>query len=134
MSGRVCSVGRIVNDRRSSDSDAGNRQRQSRSRRDRARTEKYVAYERSISVLEHNLDEWRRFHDWIVLSKGRLDLIEEIISLGHKYSGLLSRYKVAKEPEQDALLQDLRTVLQMMQTFYNQSRDRRGCNLDWKAL
>lgn len=134
MSGRVCSVGRIVNDRRSSDSDAGNRQRQSRSRRDRARAEKYVAYERSISVLEHNLDEWRRFHDWIVLSKGRLDLIEEIISLGHKYSGLLSRYKVAKEPEQDALLQDLRTVLQMMQTFYNQSRDRRGCDLDWKAL
>jgi len=37
-------------------------------------------------------------HDWIVLTKGKLDLIEEIISLGHKYSGLLSRYKVAKEP------------------------------------
>ena len=134
MSGRVCSVGRIVNDRRSSDSDAGNRQRQSRSRRDRARAEKYVAFERSISVLEHNLDEWRRFHDWIVLTKGRLDLIEEIISLGHKYSGLLSRYKVAKEPDQDALLNDLRTVLQMMQTLYNQSRDRRGCDLDWQAL
>jgi hypothetical protein len=93
-----------------------------------------VAFERSIGVLEHNLDEWRRFHDWIVLTKGRLDLIEEIISLGHKYSGLLSRYKVAKETEQELLLQDLRTVLQMMQTLYNQSRDRRGCDLDWQAL
>jgi len=134
MSGRVCSVGRTVKDRRSSDSDAGNRPRQSRSRRDRARTEKYVAFERSIGVLEHNLDEWRRFHDWIVLTKGKLDLIEEIISLGHKYSALLSRYKVAKEEEQEPLLRNLRTVLQMMQTLYNQSRDRRGCVLEWKPL
>jgi hypothetical protein len=134
MSWMACSVGRTVNDRRSSDSDAGNRQRQGRSRRDRARTEKYVAFERTIGVLEHNLDEWRRFHDWIVLTKGRLDLIEEIISLGHKYSGLLSRYKVAKEVEQEPLLRDLRIVLQMMQTLYSQSRDRRGCDLSWKAL
>jgi hypothetical protein len=130
----ACSVGRNVNDRRSSDSDAGNRQRQSRSRRDKARTEKFVAFERSIGVLEHNLDEWRRFHDWIVLTKGRLDLIEEIISLGHKYSGLLSRYKVAKEAEQDPLLGDLRTVLRLMQTLYAQSKDRRGFDVDWKAL
>jgi hypothetical protein len=130
----ACSVGRNVNDRRSSDSDAGNRQRQSRSRRDKARTEKFVAFERSIGVLEHNLDEWRRFHDWIVLTKGRLDLIEEIISLGHKYSGLLSRYKVAKEAEQDPLLGDLRIVLRMMQTLYAQSKDRRGFDVDWKAL
>jgi hypothetical protein len=85
-------------------------------------------------ALEHNLDEWRRFHDWIVLTKGKLDLIEEIISLGHKYSGLLSRYKVAKEVEQEPLLRDLRTVLQMMQTLYGQSRDRRGCDLHWKPL
>ena len=134
MSGMPCSVGHSVNDRRSSDSDAGNRQRQGRSRRDRARAEKYVAFERSISVLEHNLDEWRRFHDWIVLTKGKLDLIEEIISLGHKYSGLLSRYKVSKEDDQEPLLRDLRTVLQMMQTLYNQSRDRRGCDLDWKVV
>jgi hypothetical protein len=134
MSWMACSVGRTVNDRRSSDSDAGNRQRQGRSRRDRARTEKYVAFERTIGALEHNLDEWRRFHDWIVLTKGRLDLIEEIISLGHKYSGLLSRYKVAKEVEQEPLLRDLRIVLQMMQTLYSQSRDRRGCDLSWKAL
>jgi hypothetical protein len=130
----ACSVGRNVNDRRSSDSDAGNRQRQGRSRRDKARTEKFVAFERSIGVLEHNLDEWRRFHDWIVLTKGRLDLIEEIISLGHKYSGLLSRYKVAKEAEQDPLLGDLRTVLRLMQTLYAQSKDRRGFDVDWKAL
>jgi hypothetical protein len=134
MSWMACSVGRTVNDRRSSDSDAGNRQRQGRSRRDRARTEKYVAFERTIGALEHNLDEWRRFHDWIVLTKGRLDLIEEIISLGHKYSGLLSRYKVAKEVEQEPLLRDLRIVLQMMQALYSQSRDRRGCDLSWKAL
>jgi hypothetical protein len=134
MSRMTRSVGRTVNDRRSSDSDAGNRQRQGRSRRDRARTEKYVAFERTIGALEHNLDEWRRFHDWIVLTKGRLDLIEEIISLGHKYSGLLSRYKVAKEVEQEPLLRDLRIVLQMMQTLYSQSRDRRGCDLSWKAL
>ena len=134
MSRMTRSVGRTVNDRRSSDSDAGNRQRQGRSRRDRARAEKYVAFERTIGALEHNLDEWRRFHDWIVLTKGKLDLIEEIISLGHKYSGLLSRYKVAKEVEQEPLLRDLRTVLQMMQTFYGQSRDRRGCDLHWKPL
>lgn len=93
-----------------------------------------MAYERTLGVLEHNLDEWRRFHDWIVLTKGKLDLIEEIISLGHKYSGLLSRYKVAKEVDQDPLLQDLRTVLQMMQTLYVQSRDRRGFTLEWKPL
>jgi hypothetical protein len=93
-----------------------------------------VAYERTLGVLEHNLDEWRRFHDWIVLTKGKLDLIEEIISLGHKYSGLLSRYKVAKEVDHDPLLQDLRTVLQMMQTLYVQSRDRRGFTLEWKPL
>jgi hypothetical protein len=130
----ACSVGRHVNDRRSSDSDAGNRQRQGRSRRDKARTEKFVAFERSLGVLEHNLDEWRRFHDWIVLTKGRLDLIEEIISLGHKYSGLLSRYKVAKEAEQDPLLGDLRIVLRLMQTLYAQSKDRRGFDVDWKAL
>jgi hypothetical protein len=123
-----------VNDRRSSDSDAGNRQRQSRSRRDRARSEKFVAFERTIGVLEHNLDEWRRFHDWMVLTKGRLDLIEEIISLGHKYSGLFSRYKVAKEAEQDPLLGDLRIVLRMMQALHAQSKDRRGFDVDWKAL
>jgi hypothetical protein len=85
-------------------------------------------------VLEHNLDEWRRFHDWIVLTKGKLDLIEEIISLGHKYSGLLSRYKVSKEAEQEQLLRDLRTVLQLMQTLYTQSKDRRGFDVDWKPL
>jgi hypothetical protein len=123
-----------VSDRRSSDPDPGNRQRQSRGRRERTRAEKFVAYERTLGVLEHNLDEWRRFHDWIVLTKGKLDLIEEIISLGHKYSGLLSRYKVAKEAEQEPLLQDLRTVLHMMQTLYLQSRDRRGFHLDWKPL
>ena len=111
-----------------------NRQRQSRSRRDRARAEKYVAFERTIGVLEHNLDEWRRFHDWIVLTKGKLDLIEEIISLGHKYSGLLSRYKVSKEAEQEQLLRDLRTVLQLMQALYAQSKDRRGFDVDWKPL
>ena len=134
MSGELCSVGRNVNERRSSDADAGNRPRQSRSRRDRARTEKFVAFERTIAVLEHNLDEWRRFHDWIVLTKGKLDLIEEIISLGHKYSGLLSRYKVAKEPDQEPLLRDLRLVLQMMQGLYMQSRDRRGFDMNWKPL
>jgi hypothetical protein len=134
MSGWACLVGCIVNDRRASDADAGNRQRQNRSRRDRARAEKFVAFERTIGVLEHNLDEWRRFHDWIVLTKGKLDLIEEIISLGHKYSGLLSRYKVSKEPEQEPLLRDLRIVLQMMQTLYMQSRDRRGFDLNWKPL
>ena len=123
-----------MNERRSSDSDAGNRQRQGRSRRDRARAERYVAFERTIGVLEHNLDEWRRFHDWIVLTKGRLDLIEEIISLGHKYSGLLSRYKMSKEAEQEQLLRDLRTVLQLMQVLYAQSKDRRGFDLDWKPL
>lgn len=123
-----------MSDRRSSDSDPGSRQRQSRGRRERTRAEKFVAYERTLGVLEHNLDEWRRFHDWIVLTKGKLDLIEEIISLGHKYSGLLSRYKVAKEAEQEPILQDLRTVLHMMQTLYQQSRDRRGFNLEWKPL
>ena len=123
-----------MNERRSSDSDAGNRQRQGRSRRDRARAERYVAFERTIGVLEHNLDEWRRFHDWIVLTKGKLDLIEEIISLGHKYSGLLSRYKVSKEAEQEQLLRELRTVLQLMQVLYAQSKDRRGFDLDWKPL
>jgi hypothetical protein len=134
MSGWACVVGRNVNDRRASDADAGKRPRQNRSRRDRARAEKFVAFERTIGVLEHNLDEWRRFHDWIVLTKGKLDLIEEIISLGHKYSGLLSRYKVAKEPEQEPLLRDLRLVLQMMQTLYTQSRDRRGFDLNWRPL
>ncbi len=93
-----------------------------------------MAFERTIGALEHNLDEWRRFHDWIVLTKGKLDLVEEIISLGHKYSGLLSRYKVATEAEQEPLLRDLRTVLQMMQGLYNQSKDRRGCDLHWKSL
>jgi hypothetical protein len=128
------SVGHAVNDRRSSNPAPGSRQGQSRGRRERARAEKFVAYERTLGVLEHNLDEWRRFHDWIVLTKGKLDLIEEIISLGHKYSGLLSRYKAAKEAEQEPLLQDLRTVLHMMQTLYLQSKDRRGFQLEWKPL
>ncbi len=86
-----------------------------------------------LDVLEHNLDEWRRFHDWMVLTKGKLDMIEEIISLGHKYSGLLSRFKVAKEAEQEALLRDIRTVLQMMQTLYTRSKDRKGFQLHWKS-
>jgi hypothetical protein len=123
-----------VSQRRSSDSNAKSRQRHSRGRRERSRAEKLVAYERTLGVLEHNLDEWRRFHDWIVLTKGKLDLIEEIISLGHKYSGLLSRFKVAKEAEQEQLLRDLRTVLHMMQALYLQSKDRRGFELDWKPL
>jgi hypothetical protein len=87
-----------------------------------------------IDLLEHNLDEWRRFHDWIVLKKGKLDLIEEIISLGHKYSGLLSRFKVAKEFEQEPLLQEIRVVLHLMQALYLHSRDRKGFELNWKAL
>jgi len=123
-----------VSERRSSDDDVTNPQRTTRTRRERARAEKYVAFERTIDALEHNLDEWRRFHDWIVLTKGKLDLIEEIISLGHKYSGLLSRLKVAKEPEQEALLRDIRTVLLMMQGLYTQSKDRKGFELHWKAL
>jgi hypothetical protein len=123
-----------VNERQASDDDVPNVRRTSRPRRERARTEKYVAFERTIDVLEQNLDEWRRFHDWIVLTKGKLDLVEEIISLGHKYSGLLSRLKVAKEPEQEALLRDIRIVLQMMQSLYTQSKDRKGFELHWKTL
>lgn len=123
-----------MNERQASDDDAPNVQRASRPRRERARAEKYVAFERTIDVLEQNLDEWRRFHDWIVLTKGKLDLIEEIISLGHKYSGLLSRLKVAKEQEQESLLGDIRIVLQMMQSLYTQSKDRKGFELHWKSL
>lgn len=123
-----------MSDRRSPEYIAVNRQRYGRSRSEKARAEKYVAYERTIDLLEHNLDEWRRFHDWVVLKKGTLDLIEEIISLGHKYSGLLSRLKVAKEFEQAQLLVSIQTVLQMMQALYIQSKDRKGFELDWKSL
>jgi len=123
-----------VNDRRSSEDKASNRQRAGRNLSDRARVEKYVALERTIALLEHNLDEWRRFHDWVVLKKGKLDLIEEIISLGHKYSGLLSRFKVAKEFEQERLLVGLQVVLRTMQALYLQSKDRKGFDLDWKSL
>ena len=123
-----------MNDRRSSEYNAANRQRTGRSRSDPARVEKYVALERTIDLLEHNLDEWRRFHDWVVLKKGKLDLIEEIISLGHKYSGLLSRFKVAKEFEQDRLLVGIQAVLRTMQTLYLHSKDRKGFDLDWKSL
>jgi len=87
-----------------------------------------------MDVLEHNLDEWRRFHDWMVLTKGKLDMIEEIISLGHKYSGLLSRLKMGKEAEQEALLRDIRMVLQLMQTLYTRSKDRKGFELHWKSV
>ena len=123
-----------MNDRRSSEDKASNRQRTGRNLSERARVEKYVALERTIALLEHNLDEWRRFHDWVVLKKGKLDLIEEIISLGHKYSGLLSRFKVAKEFEQERLLVGLQVVLRTMQALYLQSKDRKGFDLDWKSL
>lgn len=123
-----------MNTRRPSRYEAANRPRSGRTRSDKARAEKYVAFERTIDLLEHNLDEWRRFHDWIVLRKGKLDLVEEIISLGHKYSGLLSRLKVAKESEPEPLLRDIRTVLQLMQALYMHSKDRKGPELHWKAL
>jgi len=127
-------AGRLVSERRSSDDDVTNPQRTTRTRRERARAEKYVAFERTIDALEHNLDEWRRFHDWMVLTKGKLDMIEEIISLGHKYSGLLSRLKMGKEAEQEALLRDIRMVLQLMQTLYTRSKDRKGFELHWKSV
>jgi len=123
-----------VNDPQSPEYNVANRQRAGRNLSDRARVEKYVALERTIALLEHNLDEWRRFHDWVVLKKGKLDLIEEIISLGHKYSGLLSRFKVAKEFEQERLLVGLQVVLRTMQALYLQSKDRKGFDLDWKSL
>ena len=130
---RACLAEVDVNNRRSSEYDAGQGQRSGRTRRDKARTEKFLAFERQLDLFEHNLDEWRRFHDWMVLTKGKLDMIEEIISLGHKYSGLLSRLKVAKEGEQETLLRDIRTVLQMMQTLYSHSRESKVFELHWKV-
>ena len=123
-----------MNDRRSPEYEAGQRQHSRRTRHDKARAEKFLAFERMMDVLEHNLDEWRRFHDWMVLTKGKLDMIEEIISLGHKYSGLLSRLKMGKEAEQEALLRDIRMVLQLMQTLYTRSKDRKGFELHWKSV
>jgi hypothetical protein len=35
---------------------------------------------------EYIIDEWRRFYDWCVLSRRRVELIEAVSCLGQKFS------------------------------------------------
>ncbi|RMF91595.1 MAG: hypothetical protein D6736_04915 [Nitrospinota bacterium] len=87
-----------------------------------------------VEILEHNLDEWRRLHDWIVLKRGTSDLIEEIISLGHKYSSLLKQYKSTLDDERKAILFDLRVTLHEMMTLYDKIRHKHHFPLHFKEL
>jgi hypothetical protein len=63
--------------------------------------------------------EWRRFYDWAVLSRKRVEYIDMISCLGQKFSGTLSAYRLAKKPQRRARLhQELSGVYEAMRTFY----------------
>jgi hypothetical protein len=65
------------------------------------------------------MDEWRRFYDWAVLSRKRVEYIDMISCLGQKFSGTLSAYRLAKKPPRRARLhQELISAFESMKTFY----------------
>jgi hypothetical protein len=65
------------------------------------------------------MDEWRRFYDWAVLSRQKVEHIDMISGLGQKFSGLLSAYRLAKRPQRrERLSQEICSAFAAMQTFY----------------
>jgi hypothetical protein len=73
---------------------------------------------------EHVLDEWRRFYDWAVLSRKRVELVEAIGCLGQQFSALCSAYRLAKKPpRRQRLAQELLAAFEGMYDFYRQVPD-----------
>ena len=65
------------------------------------------------------MDEWRRFYDWAVLSRQKVENIDMISCLGQKFSGILSAYRLAKRPQRrERLSQELLSAFEAMKTFY----------------
>jgi hypothetical protein len=66
------------------------------------------------------MGEWRRFYDWAVLSRRKVEYIDMISCLGQKFSGILSAYRLAKRPQRrERLYHELRSAFEAMQTFYD---------------
>jgi hypothetical protein len=66
------------------------------------------------------MDEWRRFYDWAVLSRQKVEDIDMISGLGQKFSGVLSAYRLAKRPQRrERLSQELLSAFKAMKTFYD---------------
>ncbi len=81
---------------------------------------------------ERIMDEWRRFYDWAVLSRQRLQIIEEIGTLGQKFSSLLSAYRHTLQPQRRSqLAAELQAIRDAMQVYYEQcsQRDRPALDL-----
>ncbi len=90
--------------------------------------------EKTVETLEYNLDEWRRLYDWMVLQRGTSDLIEEITSLGHKYSELLKQYKATSGDDKKPILFDLRVTLQEMLLLYEKIQHKQKFLLRFREL
>ena len=65
------------------------------------------------------MDEWRRFYDWAVLSRKKVEYIDMISCLGQKFSGILSAYRLAKRPQRrERLYRELLSAFEAIKTFY----------------
>ena len=66
------------------------------------------------------MDEWRRFYDWAVLSRKRVDFVEAVSHLGQKFSGTFRAYRLTKRLQRRERLQaELLVAFDAMQAFYN---------------
>jgi hypothetical protein len=73
---------------------------------------------------EHVIDEWRRFYDWAVLARKRVELVEAIGCLGQQFSAIFSAYRLAKKPQRrQRLSQELLAAFEGMHAFYHQVPD-----------
>ncbi|GIX47646.1 MAG: hypothetical protein KatS3mg131_1857 [Candidatus Tectimicrobiota bacterium] len=70
---------------------------------------------------EHVLEEWRRLYDWAVLSRQRLQVVEEIGLLGQQFSGLWNAYRHTTHAGKRRRLEaELRAALAAMRAYYAQ--------------
>ena len=73
---------------------------------------------------EYVLDEWRRFYDWAVLTRQRVELVEAIGCLGQQFSAIFSAYRLAKKPQRrQHLSQKLLVAFEGMHAFYHRVPD-----------
>jgi hypothetical protein len=66
------------------------------------------------------MDEWRRFYDWVVLSRKRAEFVEAVSYLGQKFSGTFKAYRLTKRLQRrERLHAELLIAFDAMQAFYN---------------
>jgi hypothetical protein len=66
------------------------------------------------------IDAWRRFYDWAVLSRKRVEFVEAVSYFGQKFSSTFRAYRLAKSPQRrERLYAELLMAFDAMQAFYN---------------